>query len=241
VQSTYGPYEFEKSFARAKEILNQSDVEYQEVDSLPDRSKLTFTNGFYANCSALFVDIRESSQLPSRYRRPTLARIYRAYISEVVAIMRGDVDCKEINIVGDGVWSIVNTPNKRDIDFVFVSAARVNSFIQVLNYYLRKRSIDPIAVGIGMSWGRALMIKAGYAGTGLNDVVYMGDVVNEAARLASYGRKTWQDKALMLSSDFRFNLNEHNQGLVEWNSLRGCYHGSVIDTAMEAWYAANCT
>jgi hypothetical protein len=69
----------------------------------------------------------------------------------------------------------------------------------------------------------------------------MGDVVNEAARLASYGRKTWQDKALMLSSDFRFNLNEHNQGLVEWNSLRGCYHGSVIDTAMEAWYAANCT
>ena len=113
MQSSFGSYSYEASFGRVKDILNQSDVAYEETDSLPNRSRLTFTNGFYANCSALFDDIRGSSDLPSKYRRPTLARLYRAYISELVAIMRVDLNCVEINIVGDGVWCVVNTARRR--------------------------------------------------------------------------------------------------------------------------------
>jgi class 3 adenylate cyclase len=45
----------------------------------------------------------------------------------------------------------------------------------------------PIRSGIGMSYGRALMIKAGFNGSGINDVVYMGDVVNRASKLAGLG------------------------------------------------------
>src|SRR4051812_3197937 len=101
MKSNYAEYDYESSFKRISDILNQSDINYEEVDNLPDRDALTFTNGFYATCSALFVDIRDSSSLPSHYRRPTLARIYRAYISEMVAIMNGDIYCQEINIVGD--------------------------------------------------------------------------------------------------------------------------------------------
>jgi hypothetical protein len=52
-------------------------------------------------------------------RRPTLARLYRSYISELVAIMNSDPDCREVSIVGDAVWCVVNTPNKSDIKDVF--------------------------------------------------------------------------------------------------------------------------
>lgn len=38
-------------------------------------------------------------------------------------------------------------------------------------------------VGIGLAYGRALMIKAGYKGSTINEVVWMGDVVNEASKL----------------------------------------------------------
>jgi class 3 adenylate cyclase len=239
VQSSYSAYEFEKSFQRLADILNQSDVEYEEVHTLPDRSKLTFTNGYYAYCSALFVDIRDSSSFPKKYRRPTIARIYRAYISEMVAVMVSDPDCREVNIVGDGVWCVVNTPNKPDIDFVFGTAARANSLVKVLNYRLSKKSLSEIRVGIGVSYGRALMIKAGYAGSGINEVVYMGDVVNEAAKLAAYANSTYSDKALMVSSLFHQNLSDHNKGLLSQNSARSCWHGNVVNTAMEEWYDAN--
>lgn len=235
-------YDHLASFGRLDTILNQSDLNYEEVDELPDRDKLTFSNGFYANCSALFVDIRGSSELPTKMKRPTLARLYRAYISELVAVMNGDPKCREVNIVGDAVWCVVNTPYKSDIDTAFSTAAKAHSLVKALNCKLKKRGIEPIRVGIGMDWGRALMIKAGYAGSGINDVVYMGDVVNSAAKLASKGDMSWLASGpLMVGSQFYGNLNDHNQGLLSWNSTHSCYSGNVVSTAMEDWYDANCT
>jgi class 3 adenylate cyclase len=92
-----------------------------------------------------------------------------------------------------------------------------------------------------MSYGRALMIKAGYKGSTINEVVWMGDVVNDASRLCGYGCQTWFDRQIMVSRGFRDNLNERNQGLLVWNSERGCYHGDVVNIAMENWYSENCT
>jgi hypothetical protein len=91
-----------------------------------------------------------------------------------------------------------------------------------------------------MSYGRALMIKAGHAGSGINDVVYMGDVVNEASKLASYGNATLIDRSLMASSLFQQNLNDHNKSLLSWSASRNCWHGNAVNTVMENWYDANC-
>lgn len=69
-----------------------------------------------ANCTAVFADIRDSSALPGIYGRPALAKIYRAYLSEVVAIFNGLESAREINIAGDAVWAVVNTPKKPHIE-----------------------------------------------------------------------------------------------------------------------------
>ena len=86
---------------------------------MPSRDKLTYTNGFYVDVSAMFVDIRESTSLSRIHRRPTLAKIYRSFISEVVAIMNGNETCHEINIIGDCVSGIFATKTKPDIDELF--------------------------------------------------------------------------------------------------------------------------
>ena len=52
--------------------------------------------------------------------------------------------------------------------------------VKILNYKLGKKGYSTISVGIGIDYGRALMVKAGYSGSGLNDVIWMGDVVNSA-------------------------------------------------------------
>ena len=240
MESNHRTYNFEASFGRLDEILNQADLSYEEVHALPDRNQLTFSNGFYAYCSALFVDIRDSSELPAKYRRPSLARLYRAYISELVAAMNRDPNCKEINIVGDCVWSVVNTPKKPDIDYVFSTAAMCNSLIKTLNYKLKKRGLDEIRIGIGLDYGRALMIKAGSSGSGINDVVYMGDVVNRAAKLASFGSAGLFASPLMVGDVFRQNLNEHNRGLLTWSGPRDCWEGNVINSRMDDWHNENC-
>lgn len=127
-------YDHVASAARIDAILAQPQGNYEEKDSLPDRTTLTYTNGFYAKCTALFVDLRDSSSLPSAYNRPALAKLYRAFISETVAILNSDTGAREINIVGDCVWAVYNTPYKTDIDDIFALASKTNSLLKILNY-----------------------------------------------------------------------------------------------------------
>lgn len=243
MESKPSGYSVQDSVNRIDAILSGTDASYEEVNEIPSRDKLTFTNGFYVYCTCIVMDIRASSKLPDKYKRPTLAKIYRSYISEAVAVLNGNADCKEINIHGDSVWGVFNTPNKSNIDYAFSTAARLSSVVDILNCRYKKKTnnIEPITVGIGMDYGRALMLKAGYKGSSINDVVWMGDVVNHATKLCSYGNKTWADKELMASDTIRQNLNESNQKLLEYNGNRSCYHGHVVNTDMDNWTKANCS
>lgn len=235
MKAEFSTYSHTDSNDRIKEILNSSDNNYEEKKSIPSRDSLTFTNGFYVNCSAMFVDMRKSKELTDKYQRPTLARIYRSYISELVAVMKNHTKVSEVNIEGDCVWGVFDTPYKDDINKLFSVAVKTSSMIDILNWRFKKKGYDQIDVGIGLDYGRALMLKAGYKGSGLNDVIWMGEVVNGASALCSYGNKTWNDKEIMVSSIFHHNLNDHNKKLLDWNSDRSCYNGYVVNTAMNDW------
>ena len=218
MDGNYRRYDYVASAGRIDDILGQPAGQFEEVSSLPDRSKLTYNNGYYAYCSAIFVDIRDSSGLTSHYKRPALAKLYRSFISEMVAVLNSDSVVREVNIVGDCVWAVYNTPSKNDIDDVFGLAYTANTLKKLLNHKLGKHGYDtPLEFGIGLDYGRALMIKAGYSGSGINDVIYMGDVVNRAAHLAHKAGRSWVDP-IWVGETFAQNLNDHNQGLLRPNS-----------------------
>jgi class 3 adenylate cyclase len=241
MESNYYPYNYEHSFQRISSILGASRDTYTDVECLPDRGRLTDSNGFYACCSAVFVDIRDSTSLPKKYKRAKLARLYRAYISEVVAILNGSKNALEINIVGDGVWGVYNTPCQPDIDELFEITGQVNSLVMVLNYELMRAGYKkgPLRVGIGASDGRALMIKAGYSDSGINDVVYMGDVVNRAAKLAAQASKPCEDP-IFFSKRMYVNLRKEYKKLVTKHPTQDFYTANLVDPCMDAWYENNC-
>lgn len=237
MDGNYKVYSHISSSTRIAEILDQSTGQFEETDALPDRDRLTYTNGFYGRCSAIFVDIRDSSALTTKYKRPALAKLYRAFISEMVAALNSESDVREVNIVGDCVWATYNTPYKRNIEDVFSVACRANTLRKLLNKHLTKRGYDELNFGIGVDWGRVLMIKAGYNGSGLNDVVYMGDVVNRAAHLAHKAGRGWA-APIWVGSDFKLNLNDDSS---QWLTSRydseigTVYTGDVIRTSMSKW------
>ena len=84
--------------------------------------------------------------------------------------------------------------------------------IEILNYKLRKKKYSQISVGIGIDYGRALMVKAGYSGSGINDVIWMGDVVNSACHLCNKAGRGCR-KVIVISDVVYNNLNEHHQSL----------------------------
>lgn len=236
-------YDIDKSSERIDEILNSSNTNYSDSDKVPKRDDLTYTNGRYVYVTALFIDIVGSSDMTDEYRRPTLAKIYRSFISECVALMNSSDICKEININGDCVWGVFETPYKSDIDDVFSLAARLNSLIKILNYKYEKKGYDRISVGIGIDYGRALMVKAGYSGSGLNDVIWMGDVVNQACHLSNRANRNGR-KVILMGSVLHQNLCTENQDFCnkyyDAADNKYNYEAGVINTAMDNWYKEHC-
>ena len=86
-------YDVDKSSDRMDEILDANNSNYSDRDHVPARSTLTYNNGYYVNVTALFIDIVGSSDMTDEHLRPTLAKIYRSFISESVAIMNAE-DCR---------------------------------------------------------------------------------------------------------------------------------------------------
>ena len=237
--TTNKSYNFEDSFVRIQEILDSSET-FEPTDDVPNSDTLSYTNGYYFKCYAIFIDIRDSSTLPSKYQKRTLAKIYRAYISEVVALFQSSENCKEINIVGNSVWGIYSAKTKDDVMKVFHAAYAACSIINTLNYKLCKKGIDPIRVGIGIDKGDALMILAGYKGSGINDVIYMGGVVNNASKLCSKGSKN--RNGTMVISDAVYNdLEGKTNGVTEYQSffsrniIEQNYHATMVRIDMDAW------
>jgi len=231
-------YSYSESFDRLQEILDSAET-FEQVDSVPNSDTLTYANGFYFKCYAIFIDIRDSSTLPTKYQKRTLAKIYRAYISEIVALFQSFNNSKEINIVGDSVWAIFNAKTKEDVLEVFQAAYSANSIIKTLNYKLCRMNIDPIKVGIGIDKGDALMVLAGYKGSGLNDVIYMGGVVNNSSKLCSKASKGFTKEIVVSKSVYddlsgyknRFDITY--QSMLSLNMAEGYYHGSIVRIEMD--------
>ena len=238
MQATYSKYDFYKSISNFNEILNSSDSNYVTHNGIPNKSNLTFTNGYYVDVTVLFIDIRGSKELATKHTRPVLAKIYRAYISEVISVIRGNTCISEINVEGDGIWAVFNTTSSNNVNTVFVTACKLASLIDILNVKLFKKGYSEINIGIGIDNGESLYIKAGYKGSGINEVVWLGKVVGQTALLCSNANKNGNSRIMV--SERVFNcLSEHNKLLLHKNIVHKCYHSKAFISDMNNWVKAN--
>lgn len=239
MEAKYSSYNYINSIERIDEVLNSPSGNYEEHKGIPPRNNLTFKNGYYVDVTVLFVDLRGSKELSSKHTKPVLAKIYRSYISEVVAALKGNTTINEIYIEGDGIWAVFDTKTKLEVDSVFVTAFTIASLIDIINVKLSKKNYEKINIGIGIDDAESLYIKTGYSGSGINEVTWIGKVVGQAAELCSYGNRSWLDNEIMVSSKVYLSLSDHNKGLLTWNTNRNCYHGNVINITMNKWVMDN--
>lgn len=86
-----------------------------------------------------------------------------------------------------------------------------------------------------MDYGRALMIQAGYKGSAIKDIIWMGDVVNSACHLCSEERDYW-DKRILIGSSVYQNLNNDNKKLCDiFDASRDIYISDAVNTEIYNW------
>lgn len=250
-------FNLNSSLERIDAILNDS-ITYDEVDDIPKIDDLTFKNGKYVKCAAIFIDLRGSTDLiKTQGRKPkTLARLYRAYISEIVAIVNSFKTCKEINIVGDCVSAMFageEEESESPVIEALQAASMSNGMMKILNVKFRKKwgsDFKEIQAGIGVALGRALVIKAGFSGSGINDLIYMGDVVNRASKMCGLAYKEYSEPICVTESVYlaagtyiaNSKTKETYQDFLEENnhSKHGkVYAGDFYRSSMQKWAENN--
>lgn len=235
-------YDYRAGKKRIDEILD-SGMAVIEKNRLPKNDELTFDNSYLSWISAIFIDIRESTELMARDDQEYVAKIVRCFTSELIEILRGEDNLREIGIRGDCVYAVYTTPKKRDVDNVFDLAVWCNTYLNMLNAVLRKRGLDTLRAGIGLGVGHDHVIKAGRKGVDINAHVWMGKAVSTASKLSGYGQKDHRQR-IWMSSLFYNNIIdievERNSEAKRWFSKSsgepyGCYQCDVIMPELEEW------
>ena len=242
-------YDYKKSKEAVESIL-RSPTKIVEKSLIPSSdSEFTYENGIKTWVGALFVDIVDSSKLFKSPNEDT-ARIIRSFCSEITSILKDDSNYREIRLRGDCVYCIYNAPYQTDLVEIFRHAYRINSFMQMLNKLLNKFDFPTIRAGIGLGCSQDLIIKAGQSGSGINDKIWIGKAVVDAAHLSDVANRNGVS-AIAMSPLFYDNVIEHlckeNEKYKSWISSHTSgyygsvdyYHCSIIETDFDKWIEEN--
>lgn len=242
-------YDYKNSKETVDKIL-KSPTKIVGRDNVPSSdSEFTYENGIKAWVGALFVDVVDSSKLFQNPNEDT-ARIIRSFCSEIISILKEDDNYREIGIRGDCVYCIYNAPYKSDLVEIFRHAYRINSFIGMLNKLLKKNGYSELRAGIGLGCSQDLIVKAGQNGSGINDKIWIGKAVVDAAHLSDIANRNGIS-SIAMSTLFYDNVIEHlcneNEKYKSWISAHTAgyygsveyYHCNIIETAFDKWIEEN--
>lgn len=185
-------YDFEEGKKRINEILKNNE-EIQEKEVPKDDAQFTYSNGIKSWIGSIFVDIVDSSELIKNEKEIEVSKILRVFSSELITILNSSDNVREIGIRGDCVYGIYNTPKKNDAYELVQMASYINTSMKMINKLLKKQGLKMIEVGIGVSIGKDLIVKAGKKGTGINDKIWIGDAVVKACNLANVAGRNGKD------------------------------------------------
>lgn len=179
-------YDYKEGKKRIEDIL-YNDLTVIEKNELPSDESFTFENGYYSWVTAVFVDIRNSTELFNEQNKEKVSKIIRCFTSEIIEILRDSDNLREIGIRGDCVYAIYTTPLKKDTFSIAEKTFYVNTLLKMLNKLYNDNGWDSIRAGIGISTAQELVVKAGRKGIGINNKVWIGDAVTKASNLSSLG------------------------------------------------------
>lgn len=202
-------FNYEESRKRIEEILN-SKTQIEEVDSISnDEDGFTYENGVRTWVGAMFIDIRNSTDYFKENDAEKVARIMRAFTSELIGILKQNEKYVQIGIRGDCVYAIYSTPKQNDLNYILSDACFINTFQKMFQKILERKNWPTFKIGIGLGASKDLVIKAGRKGTGINDNIWIGDAVIDASKLSNEGNTRGIDPIVM-DSCFYENIKDFN-------------------------------
>ena len=189
---------------RDRETMKAAFARYvsrQVMDSVLDSGQVPMIRGDRRKVTVLFCDIRGFTRMSESMRPEEVVQILNEYFERVVeAVFRngGTLD----KFIGDGVMAVFGAPEDDPYqeEHAVRTALQVRDELRLLSADFVKRGLPPLAVGIGINSGNAVVGNIGSSQR--MEYTAIGDTVNLASRLESATRELSVD---ILVSEYTFN------------------------------------
>lgn len=241
-------YNYKNSKSNIINIL-KSSTKIEESNTIPKADEsFTYDNGIFAWTGAIFIDIVDSSELLDK-KDEKLARLMRAFTSEIITILQDFDNYRQIGIRGDCVYAIYSVPQQDDIVEMFRIAYKLNTFMKMFNKIIESYGYSKISAGIGLGCDKDLIIKVGRSGTGINDKIWIGNAIIDACNYASEGNRNGIEPIVLskvVYSKIIEILKKENPNYETWIHSKKkntyydshtveFYHCNIIQTDFDNW------
>ncbi|MHA1942305.1 MAG: adenylate/guanylate cyclase domain-containing protein [Candidatus Hodarchaeales archaeon] len=176
---------------KISELMN-SKYEIVNTDQVPDRDDVTFkTKSCFITTSVLNIDIRDSTKLLKKHKKSYIAKMLRSFhliCTKIIKNKYGHI--RSFN--GDSLLAFYDSefdPCNNAVECAFNIKYCIGKLIKP--YFG-----DEFDYGIGIDYGKILVTKAGFKGDYNNDLVWIGEAVNNAVK---FGNKTDEPNNIVIS------------------------------------------
>ena len=216
-----------------------SETKIENCNSFPSNEvEFTFENGIKTFISSIYIDIVDSTKIFKDYDPEILVRAIRAFINQLIIILKDSDDIRDVGIRGDCVYAVYETETIGSLYEVFEKACVINTFIIMFNKISKRHGGIKLSAGIGLGCSKDLIIKTGKSNTGTNEYVYIGSAVYDASRLAAEASRNGK-RNIMMDNTFYINLAKHyvgNEININENDFICCKSNKINDVAYENDY-----
>lgn len=224
-------YNFEESLTRIDQMLNFQVADENVSPQVPTLSELPTKGGVIIYCSVMQIEITPS--LLDDYGK--LVIVYRAFLSEAVAILSSHDHIVDIMVLGNRLTAVFSTPFKNNIESMIDKAAMVNTLAQVVSKKAKGLGLPGITIRIGIDYGKAMLMRFGNYNTSEimpASLSWIGAPVEGVSKLIAtpnYNLNLW------ISNIVYQNLTEDYKKFFNHEVEYGGYGADIINTYMKNW------
>jgi class 3 adenylate cyclase len=233
MKERYFGINIEESIERMDALLAESDHAYAQFTVFPHKWQEEPLKGIYVNAAILYFDLKKTAALFSNHSIGTVARIIRTYISEITAVLKSLPKCKGVVLDGDNIYGIYEASLTSGLDNIFALAVIGKSILEIMNHKLNSRGMPSVGAGIGIDFGRVLMVKTDFKT--VQEPVWLGDVIYFAARLSHLANQTEGGSHIFLSRLVYHHLSKEYQGFCQPNEPLACYQSTATYDPVSHW------
>ena len=148
-----------------------SGVRVVEQDDVPDTGPVR--GGVWLQvpeATAVFVDLKGSTGLNSRFGAETAAHAY-TYFNRAMAVILNGFQARYVDVQGDGLFGLFSGKGSRFLAAPCAITMKTQVATVIAEHFRRDVHADwELRAGIGVDRGKLLVRQLGLRGTGMNEV-----------------------------------------------------------------------